>query len=348
MNGFVTRLLNVTYGMTPGARPLIAPRFAPGADVPGTRPNYANSAVEERGSERQMDRGPEIGLPAADVLGAERGGHRGPPVQAFGNLSLQPERRASESAEVRGLSPTFRSGMPDQSDKTRNPTALYVETQETSEQRAPGAPPVVNSAAVTEPPALADEQPSSSTAALRAKQIPAHLYPSETSEADHGASRQTPTNNYDGAEGGGAHGATVIAASRREATALAIVSAGDQTEGTPSGREETERRQERARSLASRWMESQREADGRTVEMPGPPVGSQPYAHTRQTVRDRSNSPNVADSPDVAGPPVVRVTIGRIEVRAISQPPPPPRSPRPAAPRLSLDEYLASQARRGL
>jgi hypothetical protein len=42
-------------------------------------------------------------------------------------------------------------------------------------------------------------------------------------------------------------------------------------------------------------------------------------------------------------PPVVRVTIGRIEVRA--SPPEPPRSqpiatPEPASPRLSLDDYL--------
>jgi hypothetical protein len=346
MSGFVTRLLNVTYGMTPAARPLIAPRFAPGGDVPGTRPNYLESTTEEQGSELRMARGPEMGLPA-DVHGGERGGHRGPPVQAFGSLSLQPERWAAESAEVRGLSPTFRSDMPGQSGVS-DETALPMETQGTSEQRAPGATPMVNSAAVTEPPALADEQPSSSTVALRAKHIPAHLYPSETSEAGHGASRQTPTNNYDGAEGGGADGATFIAASRQEATAVAIVSASDQTEGTPPGREGTDRRQDRGRSLASRWTERQREADGKTVEMSGPPVGSQPHPHTKQTVRDDSNSPSFADSPDVAGPPVVRVTIGRIEVRAISQPPPPPRSPRPAAPRLSLDEYLASQARRSL
>jgi hypothetical protein len=382
MNGFVPRLLNVTFGMTPGARPLIAPRFAPGADVPGTRPNYLESAVEEQGSAAQMVRGAgrEIGLPDVDVPGAERGGHilylaGGPPVQAFGSLNLEPERRAPESAEVRGLSPTFRSDMPGQSgvsDETRNTRAFPLETQESSEQRAPGATPAVNSAAVIgpsvansdeviEPPVPGAEQFNSSTIALRSKHIPAHHYPSETSEAGQAAPGKFPTHNHGEANGGEANGdsaggATFSAGSRREASVVSIVSASDETEGVPPrrdeaegaspGREGTDRRQDRGRSLASRWMESQREADGKTVEMPGAPVGGQPSRHTKQAVRDHSNSPNVADSPDVAGQPVVRVTIGRIEVRAISQPPPPPRSARPAAPRLSLDEYLASQAGR--
>jgi hypothetical protein len=53
----------------------------------------------------------------------------------------------------------------------------------------------------------------------------------------------------------------------------------------------------------------------------------------------RSYSP----SGDAAGPPVVRVTIGRIEVKA-AHPESPPRDvaplPEATAPRLSLDDYL--------
>ena len=42
-----------------------------------------------------------------------------------------------------------------------------------------------------------------------------------------------------------------------------------------------------------------------------------------------------------AEPPVVRIHIGRIDVRAITPPPPQPASkPAPAQPRLTLDEYL--------
>jgi hypothetical protein len=307
-----------------------------------------------------------MGLPA-DVPGPERGGHilysaGGPPVQAFGSLSLQPERQASESVDVRGLSPAFRSGMPGQSavsDETRNASALPLETQESSEQKATGATPAVNSAAVIgspvansdeviESPLPGAEQSNSSTVALRAKHIPAHHYPSKRSEAGQAAPGKFPTHNHEEANGDGADRATFSAARRREASGVSIVSSSDEAEGASPGREGTGRRQDRGRSLASRWLESQREADGKTVEMAGPPVGGQPYPHTKQAVRDHSNSPNVADSPDAAGQPVVRVTIGRIEVRAISQPPPPLRPARPAAPRLSLDEYLASQARRGL
>ena len=41
-----------------------------------------------------------------------------------------------------------------------------------------------------------------------------------------------------------------------------------------------------------------------------------------------------------AQPPVVRITIGRVDVRAAAPAPPPPDPPDPAAPRISLDDYL--------
>lgn len=40
--------------------------------------------------------------------------------------------------------------------------------------------------------------------------------------------------------------------------------------------------------------------------------------------------------------PVIRVTIGRIEVRAAAPPPPPVEAPAPPPPRISLDDYLRS------
>jgi hypothetical protein len=42
-------------------------------------------------------------------------------------------------------------------------------------------------------------------------------------------------------------------------------------------------------------------------------------------------------------PPRVQVTIGRIEIRAVSAPPPPQPRPAPRAPSMSLDEYLANR-----
>ncbi len=43
--------------------------------------------------------------------------------------------------------------------------------------------------------------------------------------------------------------------------------------------------------------------------------------------------------------PIIRVTIGRIEVRAIHPPAPAPKPARPGAPKLSLDEYLRGRKR---
>jgi hypothetical protein len=66
-------------------------------------------------------------------------------------------------------------------------------------------------------------------------------------------------------------------------------------------------------------------------------------------------TPRLAAAPASAHPaesaepaaPVIRVSIGRIEVRAAQPAPAPPPQPRPGgAPRLSLDDYLRSGARR--
>jgi hypothetical protein len=68
------------------------------------------------------------------------------------------------------------------------------------------------------------------------------------------------------------------------------------------------------------------------VERPPPLLGSRP---PRTTLRTRQEEP-----------PTVRVTIGRVDVRAVTpeQPPEPKPKPRPA-PRMSLDEYLSRERR---
>ena len=57
--------------------------------------------------------------------------------------------------------------------------------------------------------------------------------------------------------------------------------------------------------------------------------------------------PSAPGLPRAPQPTVIRVTIGRIEVRAVTLPPVAPPAPRPAprAPSLSLDDYL--KERRG-
>ncbi len=44
-------------------------------------------------------------------------------------------------------------------------------------------------------------------------------------------------------------------------------------------------------------------------------------------------------------PPIIRVTIGRVEVRAIQSSPPAPKSAKPAPPKLSLEDYLHKRER---
>jgi hypothetical protein len=56
-----------------------------------------------------------------------------------------------------------------------------------------------------------------------------------------------------------------------------------------------------------------------------------------------STEQSPAPEPEGATAPIVRVTIGRIEVRAISSPPPPVRSRPVAKPALTLEAYLDSR-----
>ena len=79
--------------------------------------------------------------------------------------------------------------------------------------------------------------------------------------------------------------------------------------------------------------------------------------HSSSSLRDEWNAPdNAARRPVTAraisetavisdrgshdGPPVIRVTIGRIDVRAVAPPSPPVQTAAPTQPKLSLEEYL--------
>jgi hypothetical protein len=68
-------------------------------------------------------------------------------------------------------------------------------------------------------------------------------------------------------------------------------------------------------------------------------IGERPVAVSRRPQRLPLH-----EQPDAkpSAPPVIRVTIGRIEVRAPAPPPPPIETPGPPPPRISLDDYLQS------
>ena len=69
-----------------------------------------------------------------------------------------------------------------------------------------------------------------------------------------------------------------------------------------------------------------------------------PDPATAATDAGRSSTPSVpAAAPVAAMPPDVHITIGRVEIRAMTPPAPPRASSRPA-PRVSLDDYLKQTA----
>jgi hypothetical protein len=69
-------------------------------------------------------------------------------------------------------------------------------------------------------------------------------------------------------------------------------------------------------------------------------------APLRVVPRDGISAPAAPLRRPDSSEPIIQVTIGRIEVRAMSQPAPPTRE-RSASPVMPLDEYLRRRSRRG-
>ena len=71
----------------------------------------------------------------------------------------------------------------------------------------------------------------------------------------------------------------------------------------------------------------------------GPPSLSGRVVRPHSILPSHPSGIEQATDPSPIGP-IIRVTIGRVDVRAIAPAPPPPQPPAPPASRLSLDEYL--------
>ena len=69
------------------------------------------------------------------------------------------------------------------------------------------------------------------------------------------------------------------------------------------------------------------------------------FSNTRasRTARRKDFSP--VDQRSSKSPPIIRVTIGRVEVRAVQSPQPQPKQTKPRPPKLSLEDYLRKRAR---
>jgi hypothetical protein len=114
------------------------------------------------------------------------------------------------------------------------------------------------------------------------------------------------------------------ASSRRPpATALPVATGAVTPESAPSPRSQAE----------------ERAPNAGVAPPPVPRRGTDPQIAPQPVLTARP--PRVVDRPDTVSPPTVRVTIGRVDVRAVvPEQPEPKRKPRPA-PRMSLDEYLS-------
>jgi len=78
-----------------------------------------------------------------------------------------------------------------------------------------------------------------------------------------------------------------------------------------------------------------------------PPARPQPppsFVQTRVAPRVRAEPPRRAS--ETPPEPTIHVTVGRVEVRARSAPPPAPKE-RERSPVMSLDEYLRTRGKRG-
>lgn len=83
----------------------------------------------------------------------------------------------------------------------------------------------------------------------------------------------------------------------------------------------------------------------RTVSSGSTPDGIRPktISHREQPVAGFSEE-DISTPRTISAVPTIKVSIGRIEVRAIAPPPPPAKSSAPSIPKISLDDYLKKQS----
>lgn len=69
------------------------------------------------------------------------------------------------------------------------------------------------------------------------------------------------------------------------------------------------------------------------------------FSKTRASRSMRRKDFSPANQRSSKSPPIIRVTIGRVEVRAVQSPAPGPKQAKPRFPKLSLEDYLRKRAK---
>ena len=324
MTDFLARVTERALGMAPVVQPLVTPRFAPEPAPEDAPPEEGTIRHERHPEDRSQLR--RAAPPTASRLRPRDA----PPPRASGELAswADPEGGSVEepgspeavvSPPVRERHGNAASGTPELISRTDDRPESAPRTGEEPRQPAAGAPR--GRREPEEPTRAGEPPPASSEPATSHPEVGAPVPPQADVDAPASSGAGQDDEGFD--EGS--------------------------TEGTPAGREEAvDERHELSEPVVregtagyppSLWA---REVDAPLVPVWDEPAGSVRARSRREEVYTGRLEPDGSAASREA--PIVRVSIGRVEVRAtFSQPESRPREPSLPQPRLSLEEYLRSR-----
>jgi len=337
MSDFLTRLAARALGIAPQVQPIITPRYAPDTGVPGPDlPSAQESETPEQDPDAQPPTpssfvAPTIHSPWGPSAPRVRGSDPEDNTDASSATGEDTET-ATDSGEAE---------LPYEHRAEQHPTGETAEEPSPSPTDAsdpPGAPDLIPG----RPPSLTEDSPPSPTRA----EHEAHPEPGvRPTPPIHSTSRSTQVRSIS-----------------EVSTETPPSEASDEPPSILAGREPGVRRDSpRSAGLTTQeqTQRTSRTTEGREPD-PGLPTANLPDAYEASEhtgtppVRDhpeRSESVELGGSTSYSTPenafsrdePTIRVTIGRIEVRAVSPPAPPPRRTKQPAPKMSLDDYLRAR-----
>ena len=329
MSAFLTRLVERTLGRTASVQPLLASRYASGGSIPGAGPLFAEEGPATVAPSDLLQPDPFIPNPPSPTTA----------VPAIEPHDDHPPARPAGSGGPRAAKPDAapppaRTPMPERGAPVapRQPAArpIPLPPLEAAGSAAPPAPEVdPDRASERLGPSAASPPPQADRPVRRTPLRSVHPVhtpsPQPRTESDSNLvatpdgsmprvgppAPARPQERLLDAEPTTPRGGTVPAAAPGE----------QQTRLRPESRHAVDMDPLRGERRAARAGPVKHESERRPVR----PVSPAPEP-------ERSPAPSV-------GAPTVRITIGRIEVRAVVPPATPARKAPPTGPRLSLDEY---------
>jgi hypothetical protein len=342
MTDFLQRVSIMALGLSPVVQPLVVSRYAPGSHLsapappPGEEHSFESPAAHAPGT-------------AAQTLS--------PFPDAEQNLRRAPEQTAANDARQESTEPF---SPPSDAIGAQRSTDPAVTSALTSDEPASPIRTPLNAEALIAPVGNAvTGQTKESHARTTTGSEEAKLRSEPTVYAE---SRTTPDAERRSIERAGerdsaprrldAAGAPAAATHHGADTFTATESArpahADErsTQARPDLRQDATRRRRSAEDGFTQSTGREHEIETRTTSTPATPrrsEASSPVQATAPRVASQSLSARDGRAADAPTGTVVRVTIGRIEVRAVQPPTQPVEAVAPPSPKLSLDDYLRGQ-----